>query len=104
VGNGGGQRADTDAMAIASTNITHLAEDLADHTKKLGRTAITAKEFGTVHGAFSKGYLAGVQVLDASVQGYGQALGGFAGNVGAGGKAYSANEQAQAGAATNAGM
>jgi hypothetical protein len=103
MGNGGGQKADTDAMATASKNITQLAEDLADETKKLGKTEITAKEFGTVHGEYSKDYLAGIQMLDASVKGYGTALGGFAGNIGAGGSAYSANEQAQAGAATNAG-
>jgi hypothetical protein len=103
VGNGGGQKADTDAMATASKNITQLAEDLADQTKTLGETEITAQEFGTVHGAFSKDYLAGVGLLDASVQGYGQALGGFAGSIGAGGQAYSTNEQAQAGAVTNAG-
>jgi hypothetical protein len=103
VGNGGGQKADTDAMATASKNITQLAEDLTDDTKKLGTTEITAKEFGTIHGPHSKDYLAGVGMLDASVKGYGTTLTGFAGNIAAGGTAYSANEGAQSRAVTKAG-
>jgi hypothetical protein len=103
VGNGGGQKADTDAMATASKNITQLAEDLTDETKKLGTTEITAKEFGTIHGAHSKDYTAGVGMLDASVKGYGTTLTGFAGNIAAGGSAYSANEDAQSSAVNNAG-
>jgi hypothetical protein len=103
VGNGGGQKADTDAMATASKNITQLAEDLTDDTKKLGTTEITAKEFGTIHGAHSKDYTAGVGMLDASVKGYSTTLAGFAGNIAAGGAAYSGNEDTQSGAVTKAG-
>jgi hypothetical protein len=100
---GNGQKADTEAMAAASKNITQLAEDLTDKTDKLGKTEITAKEFGTIHGPHSTDYKAGVDMLAASVKGYGTALTGFATNVQAGGQAYSANEDTQSTAVTNAG-
>lgn len=103
MGNGGGQKADTDAMATASKNITQLAEDLTGGTKKLGTTEITAKEFGTVHGAHSKDYTAGIGMLDASVKGYSTTLTGFAGNIAAGGASYSANEGTQSSAVNTAG-
>jgi hypothetical protein len=100
---GTGQKADTEAMATASKNITQLAEDLTDETEKVGKTEITAKEFGTVHGPHSTDYKAGVDMLAASVKGYGTALTGFATNIQAGGQAYSANETTQSTAVTNAG-
>jgi hypothetical protein len=100
---GTGQKADTEAMATASKNITQLAEDLTDETEKVGKTEITAKEFGTIHGPHSTDYKAGVDMLAASVKGYGTALTGFATNIQAGGQAYSANETTQSTAVTNAG-
>jgi hypothetical protein len=100
---GNGQKADTEAMATASKNITQLAEDLTDETEKTGKTEITPKEFGTIHGPHATDYKAGVDMLAASVKGYGVALTGFATNIQTGGQAYSANEGAQSDAVTNAG-
>ncbi|WP_158881213.1 hypothetical protein [Amycolatopsis anabasis] len=92
-------------MANASKKITGFAEDLADDSKELGKSKITAKEFGQApsHGDHAKDYSAGVKMLDDSVKGFGKALTGFAGNIASGGKTYANNEQAQANAANTAG-
>ncbi|RSD21425.1 hypothetical protein [Amycolatopsis eburnea] len=100
---GGGYTATTEALSTASKTIGDLAEHLLDDNPDLQNSQVTAEKFGRAHGTHATKYTAGAQALWAAVSGYSSTLGSFGTNLGTAGSSYSANEDNQSGAITNAG-
>ncbi|WP_290061627.1 hypothetical protein [Amycolatopsis solani] len=100
---GGGYTATTEALSTASKTIGDLAENLLEDNPDLETSQVTAEKFGRAHGTHATKYTAGAQALWAAVSGYSSTLASFGTNLGTAGSSYSANEDNQSGAITNAG-